>query len=167
MGCLYLPDKASSAGGIRGHSAVSRSRPNSHTDKGRDGVAIKSEYGGISLLMSKPREIISAYLTALEANHLGGILSCFAPHALITSPTYGAMEAETFYKKLCADTVKTEISGIEIHASAVDSLTWFAQFDYQWSLRDGTTKLLTILDRFRIEGDSIGALRIFASSQGK
>ncbi len=117
--------------------------------------------------MSIPQNIIRAYLTALEANDLGGILSCFSPHASIISPTYGVMEAAPFYKKLCADTLKTEISEIELHASSADSLTWFAQFDYRWSLRDGTTKLLTILDRFRIEGDKIVSLRIFSGSQGK
>jgi hypothetical protein len=110
-------------------------------------------------------ELIRSYLLALEANQAGKILAHFSLDAEIVSPTYGRMAAAPFYEQLCADTSNVEIFLREISESRGRSDLVFAHFDYRWTLKDGSTKNLEIMDLFKLEGGKIKSLRIFADGR--
>ena len=107
-------------------------------------------------------DLINDYLAALRTNDPTLILKCFTPDARIISPTYGEMPAQDFYRKLCADTESVTIAVHGIHPSASDPAVCIAHFEYLWVLKDGNKKSLVILDHFRVAGDRIKSLRIFA-----
>ena len=106
--------------------------------------------------------MVAGYLAALESNESSRILRFFAPDAIVISPTYGVVRAAEFYPKLCFDTLKAEIDVRTICAADDDPRTVFAYFDYLWTLKDGTAKHLEVVDIFRLSGQTIGSLRIFA-----
>lgn len=112
-----------------------------------------------------PIETVASYLTALRRNCPDEILAFFAPNAEVISPTYGRMQAEPFYRKLCADTESVEIVVRGIYSAAGTEDVVAAHFDYDWVLADGTVKSLELLDLFTFQDGRIGQLRIFADAR--
>ncbi len=106
--------------------------------------------------------IIRRYLSAMEASDLQAVLACFADDAIITSPLYGEMAVAPFYKKLFADTTRTEVRVHNIYQSPSKANCWAAHFGYVWERHDQPRLDTELIDLFEFDPATgkIIALRI-------
>ncbi|MGI5204861.1 nuclear transport factor 2 family protein [Spirillospora sp. CA-108201] len=106
-----------------------------------------------------PHGLASAYLSALEAGDLEGVLGLFHPEAVVHSPLYGPLRAAEFYPRLLADTGRSELHlrGVTQGERLVG--VWF-RFD--WTLSSGTAAGFECVDMLELDGEGlIATLRIF------
>jgi len=106
--------------------------------------------------------LVRRYLASLPGHDLDGVLGCFAPDGVISSPTYGIQPAATFYPGLFADSALTEIIDPQVFRSTAGPREWIAAFDYRWQ-RVGQALVNTrLIDRFVLtaDGSAIASLEI-------
>jgi len=107
-----------------------------------------------------PREAtVRAYLAAMAAGDLDGVLACFTAEGKVSSPVYGGVPVADFYRRLFADTASAEVKIRNIF-SAEHQLA--AHFGYRWALKSGAkteTDLVDIFD-FMAGSDKISHLQI-------
>lgn len=83
------------------------------------------------------RKIIQEFYHDFEKMDLEKILSCFAPHAMVESPTLGKMEAHQFYRELFskAKRFKASIKDIFINTDKPHRAAAYA--DFGWETKQG------------------------------
>ncbi len=92
-------------------------------------------------------KIIKKYLSALETGSYEKIIKLFAKNALIFSPLYGKIKAETFYKELMKDTSKSQIKLLNVFKSNKKAV-WAGHFLYEWKLKNGKETSFECVDIF-------------------
>jgi hypothetical protein len=93
------------------------------------------------------------YLNALNEGSLDRVLSLFEKNAVVLSPLYGEMSAETFYRNLFVDTNKSETKLIQIFESTDNHLSCAMFFHYKWVLSTGKTVEFDCVDVFDLTSD--------------
>ncbi len=113
-----------------------------------------------------PDATIRAYLAAMEAGDLAGVLACFAPDAHIISPVYGTVAVRAFYERLLADTATVKIEPHAIYQAVGYPQRWIAHFGYRWIRRDGTVVETDLIDFFSFDAalEKIAQLKIVFDS---
>jgi hypothetical protein len=105
------------------------------------------------------RALASAYLGALERGDLPAILALFRPGAIVHSPLYGPMPAAEFYRRLLADTGRSELHLRGVTEGEHLAGIWFR---YDWTLSSGTPAGFECVDMLELdEQGMITALHIF------
>jgi ketosteroid isomerase-like protein len=106
------------------------------------------------------QKILTQYLNALEKSNLRDIIQLFAEDAVITSPLYGTVKAQQFYRELLTDTSKSKIMVLNTFISKNRNVG-AAHFLYEWVLKDGTKTSFECVDVVRIsDSGKIGELTI-------
>jgi ketosteroid isomerase-like protein len=106
------------------------------------------------------RNILTQYLNALEKGDLREIVQLFAEDAVITSPLYGKVKAQQFYRDLLADTAKSKITVLHTFTTKNKNVG-AVHFLYEWVLQDGTLTSFECVDVIRIsDSGKIGELTI-------
>lgn len=95
-------------------------------------------------------KIIKKYLHALEIGSYEHIISLFAKNAIIFSPLYGKIKAETFYEELMKDTSKSRIKLLHIFKSNKKAV-WAGYFRYEWKLKNGKETSFECVDVFMFD----------------
>lgn len=106
--------------------------------------------------------VIRAYLRAMAAGDLAGVLDTFSADGVVVSPVYGAMAVRPFYEQLFADTIATEVRIRHIYVAEDEPRTAIAHFDYVWTRRDKPTLETRLIDLFDLDPEAgrITRLRI-------
>jgi len=91
--------------------------------------------------------VVRAYLSAMAAGNLDGVVACFTADGRVTSPVYGGIPVADFYRRLFADTVVAEVGLREIYTGETGERL-AAHFDYCWKRIDGTTTACALVDLF-------------------
>ena len=98
-------------------------------------------------------ELCKRYLAALNEGNLADVLSLFAPNAAIFSPLYGAIEAESFYRQLFADTNRSVTRLLNIFLPGADTPSVALHFHYTWTLKSGKVVQFECVDVFELTAD--------------
>lgn len=93
------------------------------------------------------KEIINAYLKALEAGDYPAIVALFAEDALVNSPLYGEKNARDFFRELLEDTDHAVLTPLRIFTNP-DSSSGAAYFLYEWILDNGRHASFHVVDIF-------------------
>ena len=90
-------------------------------------------------------EIAKEYIDYLSGGNVEKIIRLFAKNGKVTSPIYGTLIADKFYKILNDDTVNSqlEIKGI-FEDSDTGKLALY--FDYKWTLKTGKIVVFEVVD---------------------
>ncbi len=91
--------------------------------------------------------VVRAYLSAMAAGDLDGVVACFTADGRVTSPVYGGVPVADFYRRLFADTVAVEVTLREIYTGE-NGERLAAHFDYRWERTDGTKTACALVDLF-------------------
>jgi hypothetical protein len=87
------------------------------------------------------KELANAYIAALDAGDLNGLLALFAPGAMVHSPLYGSYAAPVFYKEMFAKSgnSKGTLLGVLGRGETVAGRPLIAfWFRFDWILASGT-----------------------------
>ena len=106
--------------------------------------------------------VVRRYLRAMEAGDLTRVLACFASDGVVVSPVYGTVAVKSFYERLFADTIRTEIRIRDLYQAEGDPGKVVAYFDYVWERRGASrldTRLIDFFE-FDLSGEKIMRLRI-------
>ncbi len=104
---------------------------------------------------NKEREsIIKAYFHGLETASYEQVIKLFDKNAIVHSPLYGDVKAETFYRDLFAVTTSSKITLKNILLSANNPQVAAAHFQYDWVLKDGTPAPFECIDVFQFSTDN-------------
>lgn len=96
--------------------------------------------------MSAAREAcVRAYLTAMAAGDLAGVLACFTDDGKVSSPVYGGVPVADFYRRLFADTASAEV---ELRTIFTAEHQLAAHFAYRWVLHSGARTHTDLVDIF-------------------
>ncbi len=96
--------------------------------------------------MGAARDIAEAYLAALAAGDLDGLLSLFAADATVVSPVYGTRQAPDFFTDLLADTRASSVTLRDVFSSADDPTKLAFAFRYDWDLATGGRVSFLVVD---------------------
>lgn len=99
-----------------------------------------------------------AYLAAMAAGDLDGVLACFTPDGRVSSPVYGGVLVADFYRRLFADTRSASVAVRTVYASTDGRLA--VHFDYRWELASGKATACDVVDLFDFESDRIAHLQV-------
>ncbi len=91
--------------------------------------------------------VVRAYLSAMAAGNLDGVVACFTADGRVTSPVYGGIPVTDFSRRRSADTVVAEGGLREIYTGETGERL-AAHFDYCWKRIDGTTTACALVDLF-------------------
>ncbi len=107
--------------------------------------------------------LVTAYLRAVEAGDVAGMLALFADGAIVHSPLYGTLPATEFYPALFSDTGSAELTllgtmrGTSVEGRALLSFL----FHFDWVLPNGTAAPFDVVDVAEIDDDGlISSIRI-------
>ncbi|MGE3744809.1 MAG: nuclear transport factor 2 family protein [Sphingomonadaceae bacterium] len=104
--------------------------------------------------MFDPISTVSAYLLSMESADLAAVLECFDEDGLVTSPVYGTMPVEPFYRKLFSDTEYTTLLIHDIYRSISNDNKVIAHFGYKWCKVDGSYIETNLVDIFDLSPES-------------
>lgn len=94
------------------------------------------------------REAVQKYLSALEAEDLGTILSLFEPDGWVCSPFLGQMKAREFFQKVMDASSKSRLTVHDILISSENHPRAVGYFLYDWWLKDGSKVSFECADVF-------------------
>lgn len=97
------------------------------------------------------KDTIYTYFRGLETGNYDLIIGAFAEHAIVHSPLYGDQSAKTFYGKLFADTIQSDITLLNIFQSTENKYTAAVHFKYHWILKNGTPTHFECVDVFKFD----------------
>src|SRR5690348_10941203 len=83
------------------------------------------------------RKIIQEFYHHFEKMDLEKILSCFAPHAMVESPTLGKMEAHLFYRELFSKAKRFKATLKDIFVNPDKPHRTAAYADFGWETKEG------------------------------
>ncbi len=107
---------------------------------------------------------IMAYLKRLEQSDLEGLLSLFAPDAVVHSPLWGDQPVQQFYRDLLGSTSESIITPMHIWSDR-QSRTAAVNFLYEWTLDTGQRVQFDCVDIFNFgDDDKIHDLKIIYDS---
>ena len=95
------------------------------------------------------KELVNAYVAALDAGDLDGLLALFAPGAVVHSPLYGSVPAPEFYKEMFAKSgnSKGTLLGVLGRGQTAEGRPLIAfWFRFDWVLASGTHAPLDVVD---------------------
>ena len=95
------------------------------------------------------KELVNAYVAALDAGDLDGLLALFAPGAMVHSPLYGSVVAPEFYKEMFAKSgnSKGTLLGVLGRGQTVEGRPLIAfWFRFNWVLASGASVLFDVVD---------------------
>ncbi len=92
-------------------------------------------------------QIIKEYFKGLEAGSYNQVIQLFDEHAVIHSPLYGIVDAQSFYQELFKDTNRSRITLLNVFVSTTAPCA-AAHFLYDWVLKDGTPTDFECVDVF-------------------
>ena len=98
-------------------------------------------------------EICKKYLDALNESDLEKVLLLFTENAMVISPLYGEIAAASFYKKLFADTRKSETKLLNVFDSSDKGDSIGLHFHYTWTLQSGEVVQFEVVDVFELSDD--------------
>lgn len=112
-----------------------------------------------------PKEVMLAYLKALEAADLESLVALFAPAGQVVSPLYGRQAAVDFYRDLLADSQASRVQLLN-HWYEEETFRGALHFEYHWTLKNGEEVQFEVVDilQFDIMG-KITELRIIYDTQ--
>jgi len=93
-------------------------------------------------------DIVKGYFQGLEAGSYEQVIQLFHKDAIIHSPLYGKINAQSFYKELFSATNKSKITLKNIFININNPKSAAAQFLYDWTLLDGTSTYFECIDIF-------------------
>ena len=96
---------------------------------------------------------VRTYLAAMAKGDLPGVLACFTPEGLVSSPVYGGVPVADFYNRLFGDTAHASVDIRSIFHTN-DGQRIAALFAYQWELKNGTRTACDLVDIFDFAADS-------------
>lgn len=99
--------------------------------------------------MMSNNEFAKAYIAALDAGDLNGLLALFAPGAMVHSPLYGSVVAPDFYKEMFAKSgnSKGTLLGVLGQGQTVAGRPLIAfWFRFDWILASGTHAPFDVVD---------------------
>lgn len=91
------------------------------------------------------KEIAKEYIKFLSEGNIEKIISLFSEKGKVNSPIYGERNADTFYKILNEDTIKSELKlkGI-FEDSKTEKLALY--FEYIWTVKSGKSVMFDVVD---------------------
>jgi len=95
------------------------------------------------------KELVNAYIAAIDAGDLDGLLALFAPGAMVHSPLYGSVVAPVFYKEMFAKSgnSKGTLLGVLGRGQTVAGRPLIAfWFRFDWVLASGTHAPFDVVD---------------------
>jgi ketosteroid isomerase-like protein len=99
------------------------------------------------------KDICQQYLDALNESDLEKVLSLFTRDAVVSSPLYGEIPANTFYRDLFSDTKRSETKLLKIFDSTGDGSSVALHFRYTWTLQSGKVVEFECVDIFEVSSD--------------
>lgn len=111
-------------------------------------------------------EVIKSYLDGLVKGNHTELLKLFLGSATVSSPLYGEMAADDFFKQLFEDTAESKINLKGIFVQVSDPNIWAAHFIYAWKLKTGEAVSFRCMDIFTFadHSDKIRHLTIIYDS---
>ncbi len=104
------------------------------------------------------KELATAYIAALDAGDLNGLLALFAPGAMVTSPLYGSHPAPAFYKEMFAKSgnSKGTLLGTLGRGQTVEGKALIAfWFRFDWILASGVHAPFDVVDLCEIDDNGL------------
>lgn len=97
-----------------------------------------------------PEQLCNHYLAAMNEGNIDKVLALFAEGAVVVSPLYGTMPAETFYRELFADTNRSDTKLLHVFDATKDSSSVALHFHYAWTLKSGKLVKFECVDVFHL-----------------
>lgn len=109
--------------------------------------------------------LITEYLEALNHSDIKTIMKLFEDDAIVYSPLYNEMSAQSFYQDLFQDTTESQTKLIDIFYGTKNLIACY--FQYDWTLKDGTLYTFYCVDVFEIScNNKFQKLRIIYDTAG-
>ncbi len=102
------------------------------------------------------KELADAYIAALDAGDLKGLLALFAPDATVYSPLYGSFPAPVFYKEMFAKSgnSKGTLLGVLGRGQTVGKRPLMAfWFRFDWILASGKHAPFDVVDLCELDDE--------------
>lgn len=99
-------------------------------------------------------QTVRAYLTALEAADLEGMVSLFTEDAWVLSPFLGRMPARNFFQRVIDASAATRLTVHDVLVSAEGHPRAIGYFLYDWWLLDGSRVSFDCADVFDFDPES-------------
>lgn len=93
------------------------------------------------------------YLAALSERDIAKVLALFIPGAVVVSPIYGSLAAQSYYQKLFADTDRSIARLKNVFATAGEPSSIALHFDYTWIGKCGEVLKLECVNVFELAAD--------------
>jgi ketosteroid isomerase-like protein len=98
---------------------------------------------------------VRAYLKALEAGDVPGVLATFSPDAWVMSPFLGRVSASDFFPKVVASSSASKLTVHDVFESVEGHLRAVGYFRYDWWLKDGQHVQFECADVFNFNADGL------------
>jgi len=108
--------------------------------------------------MMDDRELVNAYIAALDAGDVNGLLALFAPGAMVHSPLYGSFAAPEFYREMFAKSgnSKGTLLGVLGRGQTVGGRPLIAfWFRFDWILASGTHAPFDVVDLCELDDQGL------------
>jgi predicted SnoaL-like aldol condensation-catalyzing enzyme len=97
---------------------------------------------------------VHKYLSALEAGDAERAAALFVPNGWVQSPFLGRVSVRDYVKKVASASSRAKLTVYDVLVSAEGHLRAVAYYQYDWSLKDGSSVTFDCADIFNFDPDS-------------
>ncbi len=97
---------------------------------------------------------VRKYLSALEAGDVERAAALFVPNGWVQSPFLGRVPVREYVKKVASASSHAKLTVYDVLVSGEGHLRAAAYYQYDWSLKDGSTVKFDCADIFNFDPES-------------